>query len=56
MKRAKITYEVIQKDNGRLMLYKDGCYTPIADTMENLSLISSLEVDLDYALKEQNNG
>ena len=54
MKRAKITYEVIKNESGRIILYKDGCYVGIKDIPENLSLISSIEVDLEHALKESN--
>jgi hypothetical protein len=54
MKRAKIDIEIIQNDKGIIFIkfLSDGCIYPIKDCMENIGIISALEVELEYELKK----
>ncbi len=54
MEQAQITYTVMRNDKGTIFLYKDGGRIGIRDIPENMALITFLEVDLQYALKEKN--
>jgi hypothetical protein len=55
MEKAKIEIEIIKTDKGNIRIkFNDGGNYLISDTMENIGILSALEVELKYALKKQN--
>ena len=57
MQSAEIKVIVIKTDSGKIRIkFPDGSCYPIPDTMENIGIISSFEVELNYALKNKSNG
>ncbi len=54
MKEAKVTITIQQTDSGLIRLkFDDGSSYPVRDCMENIGILSALEVELDYVLKEK---
>jgi hypothetical protein len=54
MEKAKIEVTIVKTDTGKIrLLFNDGSLYPVPDEMCNIGLISSLEVELKYALKAQ---
>lgn len=54
MEAAKIEVTVVKTDSGKIRIqFDDGSSYPIPDTMENIGLISSFEVELKFALKKK---
>lgn len=54
MERTKIEIEIIRNDKGIIFLRTaDGCTVPIRNIIENNGLLSTLEVELDFAIKKQ---
>ncbi|MFA5586366.1 MAG: hypothetical protein WDA02_07475 [Saccharofermentanales bacterium] len=53
MERTKVEIEIIKNEKGIIFIkFDDGCICPIKNIMENNGILSALEVELKYALKE----
>lgn len=53
MKQVKIEITVIQTDKGNIRIkFNNGGSYLIKNTMDNIGIISALEVELEYTLKE----
>jgi hypothetical protein len=50
MKKKKVEIEIIQNDNGTIFIkfLSDGCIVPVKNTIQNIGLLSALEVELTY--------
>lgn len=56
MERAKIEIEIIKNDKGQIIIVFGGTsYVRVKDTMENIALLSNLEVELEFANKSKQN-
>jgi hypothetical protein len=54
MKSAEVKIKIVQTDTGRIRInfLSDGSSYPIPDCMENIGILSGLEVELKYVLKK----
>jgi hypothetical protein len=51
-KSVSIEIELIQRPDGRLFIKKNGGTVAVKDTIDNIALLSFLEVELNFALLE----
>ena len=51
MKKKKVEIEIIQNEKGVIFIkfLSDGAIVPVRDIMENIGLLSALEVELEFA-------
>lgn len=53
MVKAEIKITVIKKDNGRIVLSDGFGFYIIPDTLENIGILSFIEVELNQAIKKE---
>jgi hypothetical protein len=55
MKSAEVKIKIVQMDSGTIRInFSDGSSYPVKDCIENIGILSALEVELKYALKDEN--